>query len=156
VSNLLSPALQWSGALRRKLHSNTALEQWLIQAAALPVTRKLVNDWYAELCQGDSRLAVSDVRRALRQLRERVFFTLMVRDINGDAPLMEVVTAMSTLADLAVAEAYKSVATELAEIHGIPLDPETGLPQEMLILGMGKLGGRELNVSSDIDLIMLY
>ncbi|MBP6020450.1 MAG: bifunctional [glutamate--ammonia ligase]-adenylyl-L-tyrosine phosphorylase/[glutamate--ammonia-ligase] adenylyltransferase [Burkholderiaceae bacterium] len=156
VSNLLSPALQWSGALRRKLHSNTALEHWLIQAAAVPVTRKLVNEWYAELCQGHSSLPVSDVRRTLRQLREHVFFTLMVRDILGVAPLMEVVTAMSTLADLAVAEAYKSVATELAEIHGIPYDPETGLPQEMLILGMGKLGGRELNVSSDIDLIMLY
>ncbi|NYT66506.1 bifunctional [glutamate--ammonia ligase]-adenylyl-L-tyrosine phosphorylase/[glutamate--ammonia-ligase] adenylyltransferase [Alcaligenaceae bacterium] len=157
IPQLLSPALQWSGALRRKLHSNTALEQWLIQAAALPVTRKLVGDWYTELCpvQEDS-LSVSQVRRALRQLRERVFFTLMVRDINGDAPLVEVVTAMSTLADLAVAEAYKSVATELADIHGVPHDPETGLPQEMLILGMGKLGGRELNVSSDIDLIMLY
>jgi glutamate-ammonia-ligase adenylyltransferase len=38
----------------------------------------------------------------------------------------------------------------------MPLDPDTGRPQEMLILGMGKLGGRELNVSSDIDLIMLY
>src|SRR5690606_9257146 len=53
-------------------------------------------------------------------------------------------------------EAYKSVATSLAEIHGIPVDPTTGKPQELLIVGMGKLGGKELNVSSDIDLIMIY
>src|SRR3546814_17198194 len=63
---------------------------------------------------------------------------------------------MSALADLAVQQAYKSVATSLAETHGAPIDPNTGLPQEMLIVGMGKLGGKELNVSSDIDLIMLY
>src|SRR3546814_797899 len=76
--------------------------------------------------------------------------------INGLASLQEVVTAMSALADLAVQQAYKSVATSLAETHGAPIDPNTGLPQEMLIVGMGKLGGKELNVSSDIDLIMLY
>src|SRR3546814_9255457 len=63
---------------------------------------------------------------------------------------------MSVLADLAVAAAYRSVAAELAAVHGVPRDPATGAPQEMLILGMGKLGGGELNVSSDIDLIMLY
>src|SRR3546814_19531716 len=63
---------------------------------------------------------------------------------------------MSALADLAVQQAYKSVATSLAETHGAPIDPNTGLPQEMLIVGMGKLGGKELNVSSDNDLIMLY
>src|SRR3546814_5090200 len=76
--------------------------------------------------------------------------------INGLASLQEVVTAMSALADLAVQQAYKSVATSLAETHGAPIDPNTGLPQEMLIVGMGKLGGTELNVSSDIDLIMHY
>ena len=64
--------------------------------------------------------------------------------------------AMTALADLAVAETYRSVASELAAVHGVPRDPATGLPQEMLIVGMGKLGGCELNVSSDIDLIMLY
>src|SRR5690606_18706117 len=63
--------------------------------------------------------------------------------------------AMTALADLAVAQAYRSVAAELAATHGVPRDPG-GAPQEMLILGMGKLGGCELNVSSDIDLIMIY
>src|SRR5690606_20360800 len=101
-------------------------------------------------------LPVADVRRVLRQLRERVFFACLVRDINGRAPLQEIVGAMSILADIAVAESYRSVATSLADIHGIPLDPNTGKPQELLIVGMGKLGGKELNVSSDIDLIMLY
>src|SRR3546814_14888716 len=85
-----------------------------------------------------------------------LFRSVLLRDINGLASLQEVVTAMSALADLAVQQAYKSVATSLAETHGAPIDPNTGLPQEMLIVGMGKLGGKELNVSSDIDLIMIY
>lgn len=155
---ILEPALRWSGALRRKIVANAPFERWLVQASTQPVTRKVVHAWFDELRQTDSdtTLSIPDVRRVLRQLRERVFFATMVRDINHAAPLQEVVIAMSTLADLAVAQAYKSVATSLAETHGIPLDPHTGRPQELLILGMGKLGGKELNVSSDIDLIMLY
>lgn len=155
---ILEPALHWSGALRRKIVANAPFEEWLVQAAAQAVTRKTITTWFDELRQADTDIALSvaDVRRILRQLRERVFFTLMVRDINRVAPLQEVITAMSTLADLAVSQAYTSVVTSLAEVHGVPLDPNTGLPQEMIILAMGKLGGKELNVSSDIDLIMLY
>ncbi|TEA77355.1 bifunctional [glutamate--ammonia ligase]-adenylyl-L-tyrosine phosphorylase/[glutamate--ammonia-ligase] adenylyltransferase [Allopusillimonas ginsengisoli] len=155
---ILESATRWSGALRRKLNANEAFGRWLAQAAQYEVTRKTIQDWLTELrgASGDAALPVDQVRRVLRQLRARVFFTLLVRDINAAASLQEVVIAMSTLADLAVAEAYKSVAVSLAEIHGVPLDPVTGRPQEMLIVGMGKLGGRELNVSSDIDLIMLY
>lgn len=119
--------------------------------------RQRIQDWFAELGGiSTAQLEPDRVRSVLRQLRQRVFLTLMVRDINGVAPLQEVTSAMSQLADLAVTQAYRSVAHNLAEVHGVPLDPETGKPQEMIILGMGKLGGRELNVSSDIDLIMLY
>ncbi|MYN11903.1 bifunctional [glutamate--ammonia ligase]-adenylyl-L-tyrosine phosphorylase/[glutamate--ammonia-ligase] adenylyltransferase [Pusillimonas sp. TS35] len=156
---ILESALRWSGALRRKLTASESFGQWLGEAARHAVTNETLQAWFAELAgEGarDTTLAVDDVRRVLRQLRERVFFTLMVRDINGAAPLGEVVTAMSTLADLAVAQAYKSVAAGVAQTHGMPMDPATGLPQEMLIIGMGKLGGCELNVSSDIDLVMLY
>ncbi|GAB2910464.1 bifunctional [glutamate--ammonia ligase]-adenylyl-L-tyrosine phosphorylase/[glutamate--ammonia-ligase] adenylyltransferase [Paralcaligenes ginsengisoli] len=155
---LLEPALLWSGALRRKTGANAAFKQWLCQAAQHPVTRQSIQTWFTEFVppRPESSPALPEVRRALRQLRERVFFTLMVRDINGEAPLAEVVAAMSALADLAIAQSYQCVAAELAQTHGIPTDPGTGLPQEMLIVGMGKLGGKELNVSSDIDLIMLY
>ncbi|MDS1141904.1 bifunctional [glutamate--ammonia ligase]-adenylyl-L-tyrosine phosphorylase/[glutamate--ammonia-ligase] adenylyltransferase [Pusillimonas sp. SM2304] len=155
---ILAPALQWSGALRRKLVANTSFEQWLIQAVDQPLSRKTILEWLEALKNdgAGAALPVAEVRRILRQLRERVFYSALVRDINGMAPLQEIVGAMSALADIAVAEAYKSVAASLAEVHGIPLDPGTGKPQELLIVGMGKLGGKELNVSSDIDLIMLY
>ncbi|WZB75142.1 bifunctional [glutamate--ammonia ligase]-adenylyl-L-tyrosine phosphorylase/[glutamate--ammonia-ligase] adenylyltransferase [Achromobacter insuavis] len=122
-----------------------------------PVTPERLAQWQAELGPGAPDILPVDLcRQVLRKLRERVFSALIVRDLAGLAPLEEVVGAMTALADAAVAAAYRSVAADLAAVHGVPRDPATGLPQEMLIVGMGKLGGGELNVSSDIDLIMLY
>ena len=170
---ILEPARAWSGALRRKLVAQGEFERWLSDAVRTPLTPAGIHTWFNELTQhtrpaqpqddasascaaSADVLSVEDVRRVLRRLRERVFFVAMVRDINGAAPLSEIVEAMTMFADLAVAQAYKSVITSLAQVYGAPVDPDTGRPQEMLILGMGKLGGKELNVSSDIDLIMLY
>lgn len=158
VAIILEPALRWSGALRRKLAANAEFETWLIDATRAELSPESILRWFEELNEGPvtAPLSVEKVRRILRQLRQRVFFSAMVRDINGTASLEEIVGAMTALADLAVAQAYRSVANSLAEIHGMPADPSSGRPQEMLIVGMGKLGGEELNVSSDIDLIMLY
>jgi glutamate-ammonia-ligase adenylyltransferase len=155
---ILDRAVRWSGALRRKIDVDPAFGRWLTSAALHPVAPRTVQDWFAELAGSSNQdpLPIDALRKILRKLRQRVFFTIMLRDISGLATLDEVVTAMSALADLAVVHAYKSVVLSLVEVHGQPLDPNTGRPQEMLILGMGKLGGRELNVSSDIDLIMLY
>lgn len=162
---ILQAALAWSGYLRRRLAASPALASHLSEDAAAPVNAETMAQWLQAASgantdignPGDSSVRdPAQTRAALCALRERVFCTLMVRDLAGLAPYEEVVEAMTTLADMAVAQAYRSVATELAQRHGIPRDPNTGLPQEMIILGMGKLGGRELNVSSDIDLITLY
>lgn len=167
---ILASAQRWSGALRRKLTGSPEFATWLSEAAKNAVTRQVIYQWHDELRgavntdqtlrgtpqEQDKAQPALVLRKTLRQLRTRVFYTLMVRDINGSASLLEVVTAMTTLADFAIAQAYRSVMAELTQVHGTPNVPHTGLPQEMLIIGMGKLGGRELNVSSDIDLVMLY
>ncbi|MFY0480354.1 bifunctional [glutamate--ammonia ligase]-adenylyl-L-tyrosine phosphorylase/[glutamate--ammonia-ligase] adenylyltransferase [Achromobacter marplatensis] len=157
-SPLLAPALAWSGHLRRRLDAHPDLAAWLADAVRQPVTPARLAQWQSELAGADApaTLPVDTCRMVLRKLRERVFSALIVRDLTGQADLEEVVGAMTALADIAVAAAYRSVAAELAAAHGVPRDPATGKPQEMLIVGMGKLGGCELNVSSDIDLIMLY
>jgi len=154
----LAPALAWSGHLRRRLDAHPDLAAWLTEAVQQPVTPALMEQWQTELAgpAAGGILPVDVCRMVLRKLRERVFSVLIVRDLSGQAELEEVVGAMTTLADMAVAAAYRSVAADLASVHGVPRDPATGKPQEMLIVGMGKLGGCELNVSSDIDLIMLY
>jgi len=92
---------------------------------------------------------------ALRRLRRQVVLGLMVRDIAGVAPLAEVVGAVTALAELAVQRAAPVAAHELALRHGVPC-AANGLAQDLLVVAMGKGGGAELNVSSDLDLIFIY
>jgi glutamate-ammonia-ligase adenylyltransferase len=94
--------------------------------------------------------------RAMRRLRNLVIATLIERDLSGRADLDEVVTTMSAFADFAVQTHLQALAQEMAAIHGIPIGEESGREQQLIVLGMGKLGGGELNVSSDIDLIFCY
>ena len=155
----LQPALTWSGVLRRRTQNDPEFTKWLEQSSSSPVTPCLIEAWFEQLSGQPTTgqpLALADCRRVLRKVRERVFFTVMVRDTAGLAPLHEVTEAMTALADLAVEQAYRTAMQELIATHGRPLEPSSGLPQEMIIVGMGKLGGGELNVSSDIDLVMLY
>ena len=154
-----SSALVWSGALRRLSVGDPDFAQWLEQEYLSPVTTERLHQWFTELAQAPIGSAVLDLptcRHVLRALRKRTFFLLMVRDLGGLASLEEVVGAMTTLADRCVEQAYRTIMHDLVAIHGKPMDAMTGRSQEMLIIGMGKLGGAELNVSSDIDLVMLY
>ena len=93
---------------------------------------------------------------AMRSLRRRVFLHTLLRDLTGRAPLAEVVQAMSTLAERALRAAIAVHAHALADVHGTPIGRETGTPQRLVVIAMGKLGGGELNVSSDIDLVFAY
>lgn len=105
--------------------------------------------------------AVADVRdpqalgMRLRALRRDVVAGLAVRDSSGSGDYDEVVRVMSDFAEVAVDAVVRAHTLELAQRHGVPCDPE-GNPMDLMVVGMGKLGGRELNVSSDIDLIFLY
>ena len=93
---------------------------------------------------------------ALRRLRNLVVCTLIEKDLNGCADLHEVVSVMSSFADFAVQTALSTLTRELQSQFGVPVDQDTGEAQELIVLGMGKLGGLELNISSDIDLIFVY
>jgi glutamate-ammonia-ligase adenylyltransferase len=95
------------------------------------------------------------LHRRLRQLRLRVWWVATARDLAGSADLAEVTATWSTLAEVCLAAALDFHHAVLAARHGEPRD-EHGQPQQMIVVGMGKLGGGELNVSSDIDLIYLY
>lgn len=94
--------------------------------------------------------------RAMRRLRNLVVATLIVRDLGGRANLAEVVATITAFADFAVQTHVAALTAEMIAMHGTPIGEESGAPQELIVLGMGKLGGGELNVSSDIDLIFVY
>ena len=92
---------------------------------------------------------------ALRELRRRVILRLMERDLAGLASLSEVCASMTALAEVAIASALSSLEAELEQTLGAPLGG-SGERQPLIVVGMGKLGGGELNVSSDIDLVFAY
>ncbi len=94
------------------------------------------------------------LKRTLRRLRQQVMLRVLLRDLAGRAPLAEVVASMSDLAELSLGYALGHLSVWLQAQHGTPM--ANGRRQELIVVGMGKLGGRELNVSSDIDLIFVY
>lgn len=93
---------------------------------------------------------------AMRRLRNLVVTTLIERELTGHADLAEVVSTMSEFADFALQTHLDALMQEVVAQHGMPIGETSGEEQHMIVLGMGKLGGRELNVSSDIDLIFIF
>lgn len=96
-----------------------------------------------------------DTPTALRILRQMVMERLMRLDCEAQAPLGAITRAVTELAELALDNACQIARAELDARHGAPCGPD-GQPVELWIIGMGKLGARELNVSSDIDIIYVY
>jgi glutamate-ammonia-ligase adenylyltransferase len=111
-------------------------------------------DYEARLVELEHRHAGDEAAyaRALRRLRRHEMLRLVWRDIAGLADLHSTLRETSWFAAAAVASAARMSAALLAPRHGRP-SPSAG---ELIVLGMGKLGGCELNFSSDIDLVFLY
>ncbi|MDP3031369.1 MAG: bifunctional [glutamate--ammonia ligase]-adenylyl-L-tyrosine phosphorylase/[glutamate--ammonia-ligase] adenylyltransferase [Rhodocyclaceae bacterium] len=103
----------------------------------------------------DTSLNEDTLKPALRRLRQRAMAHIASRDLAGLADLNEVVESMTLLAETVVTTALDLIEAGLVARYGIPRNP-TGQRQPLIVIGMGKLGGRELNVSSDIDLIFVY
>ncbi|MDA8094989.1 MAG: bifunctional [glutamate--ammonia ligase]-adenylyl-L-tyrosine phosphorylase/[glutamate--ammonia-ligase] adenylyltransferase [Betaproteobacteria bacterium] len=98
----------------------------------------------------------ADLWKRLRELRKRIMLRVLVRDLAGLATLDEVMTTMTALADLGIAFATDHLSLWAAERYGRPIGNDSHSPQSLVVIAMGKLGGRELNVSSDVDLIFAY
>ncbi len=95
------------------------------------------------------------LKPGLRRFKQRAYAQLAARDLAGRASLAEVTESMTLIAEISVTRALATLAETLAARFGKPIDSH-GEEQQLIVIGMGKLGGRELNVSSDIDLIFVY
>jgi glutamate-ammonia-ligase adenylyltransferase len=104
---------------------------------------------------GSSDTDVAEVKAELRRYRNRYLLHVLWREINGMASLDETLQSLSLLADRLLDAAARYARRQLAPRFGDVRDP-SGEVVPLVILGMGKLGGYELNLSSDIDLIFLY
>jgi glutamate-ammonia-ligase adenylyltransferase len=97
----------------------------------------------------------AQVQQALRRWRRREFTRIAWRDLAGWAALSETLSELTNFADAAIAAALAHARRTLVARYGEPRSPG-GEVQPLLIIGMGKLGGGELNFSSDVDLVLLF
>lgn len=96
---------------------------------------------------------------AVRQFKQREMLRIATRDLARLAALETIVREISDAADVCLAAVWRTCRQQLGARHGQPYHPDsTGRwhPTEACVLGMGKLGGQELNYSSDVDLLFVY
>jgi glutamate-ammonia-ligase adenylyltransferase len=101
-------------------------------------------------------LSEKDLDRQLRQFRRDMMMRILWRDFCRIAGLEETCADMTALAEVTIQAAIQFHHAQLQKRFGMPTGKRSGQPQPLVVLGMGKLGGYELNVSSDIDLIFAY
>lgn len=126
-----------------------------------PLTRTVLEThWHAHWRQtmatglAGSPSAETAFAQALRQYRNAVMLAIMARDLSGLSDLEENLQSISDLAEICLDLGYRHCCEAMVHRHG-RARRANGEPVDLLIVGMGKLGGRELNASSDIDLIYL-
>lgn len=143
--------MQCSPFLKRLLMADAALLPEILHDMEQPIKQVQMRDWLQAQEVSDEE----SLKRALRRLRKRVMVRIITRDLNGLADLQEVTLTVSHMAEVAVQFALQHHTAWLEAQYGQPIG-ESGCRQEMIVVGMGKLGGYELNVSSDIDLIFAF
>ncbi|MDP2811838.1 MAG: bifunctional [glutamate--ammonia ligase]-adenylyl-L-tyrosine phosphorylase/[glutamate--ammonia-ligase] adenylyltransferase [Rhodocyclaceae bacterium] len=146
----LSDALPLSRHFARLLEARPELAEELSGNLHRPLTAGELEGWLAA-----DVLTEDTLKPALRRLKTRAGARIAARDLAGLAPLAEVTEGMTLIAEAAVTTGVRVLTDALAARYGTPRN-ESGEAQRMIVVGMGKLGGRELNVSSDIDLIFVY
>jgi len=134
---------------------DAGLLPWLFEGRRLleGVTEDLLNaDLASSLDPAADDARFMDV---LRRFRRRQLARIAWRDIAGFAAVETILAELSLLADVCIRAACQRAGATLVPRHGVPTGAD-GTPLELMVLGMGKLGGGELNFSSDIDLVFLF
>lgn len=98
---------------------------------------------------------INELKAVLRTYRNEVLAKIAWRDMIGSLDLSECLLLLSDFAEAIIVETLDYLYCEHVKLYGVPKSKD-GQEQKMLVIGMGKLGGKELNFSSDIDLIFCY
>jgi len=115
------------------------------------------DDIFSELQPDLSSIdGMDDLQRLLRRARNRLQLWIIWRHLAYRAPLEETVAALSLMADTLIQSTLDVLYEWQCAREGVPLGEDGGTPQQLVVLALGKLGARELNLSSDVDLIFVY
>ncbi len=136
--------------------------EWLLQVAAEGSLHRVLTpeEIAGKLCDFLGPEASSPPSPlALARFRRRLLLRILLRDVLRRGTLSDIAEELSNLSDAMLELAYQGVRRELVARHGIPLFVDAdGEAREcrFVVISLGKLGGKELNYSSDIDLMFVY
>lgn len=148
LSELLLSRSEWVDVIDFSLLQNSRRKEGLQRDVAAFAKSGLQNKDYAV------------VLRQLREFKQREMLRIAARDLGRLGNVPEITEEISNVADVCLHTVYQVALKQLREKFGTPfaLDPitEKWIESSFCVLGMGKLGGQELNYSSDIDVLFVY
>lgn len=147
-SSWLGETLIHNGDLFQKFGSDKGLERSLSR-----------EEFREEFARMYTRSPVADLALSLARFRKREYLRILLRDVLGIAKLAETTEEIAALSDALIEQALLAVNAQLRHCHGSPrwADAESRLhDSKFAVISLGKLGGNELNYSSDVDLLFLY
>jgi glutamate-ammonia-ligase adenylyltransferase len=115
--------------------------------------KEIVNTVRGNVGQCDNEV---ELHSRLRKIRQRMMVQIAWRDLASYADVEETMECVSALAEISIQLALEYHQKWLLEKYGEPEEEGTGNPSKFIVLGLGKLGGSELNYSSDVDLMFAY
>ncbi len=146
---LVDRVCEFSRFARSALETAPTLRAWLASESA--------SAWRTPWPEVTNCRSPDALATALRATRHRLMLHTIARDVSGAANFEEIVGSVTSLAKWSIPAARNWHAKALAREYGTPVDATTRtVAQSLITVGMGKLGGQELNVSSDIDLIFTF
>ncbi|MGH7354089.1 MAG: bifunctional [glutamate--ammonia ligase]-adenylyl-L-tyrosine phosphorylase/[glutamate--ammonia-ligase] adenylyltransferase [Candidatus Rokuibacteriota bacterium] len=154
AAHLLARVGGSSQVLADALRRRPSTLAWLLEPATMRVW--LAEDYAADLARSLEPFLAREARvNALRRFKYRHLLRIGARDLLGDADLGVTTEELSRLADACLDEAVRVADAAARARWGTPRDA-SGSPTGLAVIGMGKLGGEELNYSSDIDVMFVY
>ena len=146
----------WSQFLSEILINNPGMIDELLDSLVLnqPRTAQELAEELADLCRG-----AADLDPILHSFQDKELLRIGVRDILGKDSIQDTTAALSDLAETILVQIASLQFAPLARRFGLPYLAEgdrTGQPSRFVLLGLGKLGGREMSYHSDLDLILIY
>ena len=127
----------------------------LLTVPTLVERSKTLTEKQAEALQIVAQAPEGRMLSMLRRYKNDEIWRIALRNILGNATLPTTTEELSDLAEAVLQAVYPEIDAELREAHGTPLAPD-GTPATFAIIAMGKFGGRELNFSSDLDVMYAY
>ncbi len=163
---LLVPVLGASRFLTQSLENHPedldvlAASPWLDREITAEALREAIRAESAHAAPGNgSEASIESLQRVLRRVRAREMLRIAARDLTGRGDVVTIMRELTLLAECTLDEAVRGCDAQLRRRYGVPSVETVGgdrVEGEFVVIGMGKLGARELNFSSDVDLMYAY